>query len=282
MATHHISQLLGKTLTRYQLKGGFKRARAILVWPEVVGGELSRLTRAVYLQDKTLWIEVQDSVMAHHLGLQSPVFLERLQAKLSDKSVLALRFRVGQLPEAPPKREIPGPLPKSDQQRLEHLVSGLKPELQSAARQAAEAIFKARAWRERQGWTPCPVCGTHSERRPLCIVCQDLLGNPQVQAATLSLRREPDLLENVLNFPYLSADALEVARYSALRQLEGAMDELAFAVVSSGGDATLREFLEGAAHTWLALELRKPLLKVSRRNYGKLPEKVANVLSSGA
>lgn len=282
MPTNHLSQLLGKTFTRYQLKGGIKRARAILVWPEVVGGELARLTKATYLQDKTLWIEVRDSVLAHHLGLQSPVFLERLQAKLNDKSVLALRFRVGQLPEAPPRRELPGPLPKSDQKRLEGLVSGLKPDLQGAARQAAEAIFKARAWRERQGWTPCPVCGTHSERKPICIVCQDLLGNPQVQAATLALTREPDLLSDVLNFPYLSFDALEVARYSALRQLEGAMDELSFAVVSSGGDAILREFLEGTAHIWLALELRRPLEKVSRRNYAKLPEKVMHVLSSGA
>ncbi len=94
-STHSMRGLLGETLARRGLKVGVNRARSVLLWPQVVGPELARLTRARNQHGTTLFVEARDSAQAHHLSMQRHHVLARLQQALGDESVTELRFVVG-------------------------------------------------------------------------------------------------------------------------------------------------------------------------------------------
>ena len=171
--------MLGTTLARHRLQGGVSRARSILLWPQVVGPELSRLTRARTQQGQTLVVEVRDSSMAHFLTLQRAAFLSRLQAQMGDQSVTELRFSVGRLNAHVPA-PLPEVLPAPDRARARQLARAAPEPLQEVAQRAAEAVTRARRWREQQGYAPCPVCGEASKRAALPRLRPDP-GRPQCQ-----------------------------------------------------------------------------------------------------
>nr|WP_183985529.1 DUF721 domain-containing protein [Deinobacterium chartae] len=276
-----LARLLDQTLSRNRLSGGVRRARAVLLWPEVVGSELARLTRARSQQGGVLFVEAADSVLANFLTMQRHVFLQRLQEKLGDSSVRELRFAVGRMnSQETPRTTVVEALPEPDRRNLERMVTGLPGELQDAARRAADAVARARIWRERQGWKPCPICATPTDKSGPCHVCRDLLANPQVQGASLKLARNPDLALEPERFTFLSVDGFEAARYLAREYLEGKMDELIHEVVSSGGDPVYRQFLLHQAQCYLALGLRSSLRYVSPDHWKELPERVYRVLTA--
>ena len=154
------------------------RARSVLLWPQVVGPELSRLTRPRNQHGSTLFIEARDSAQAHHLSMQRHHFLAKLQQMMGDESVTELRFVVGTLP--PEAHAIlPDVLPAPDRMRARELVREVPQGLKDVAQQAAEAITRARRWREQQGYRPCPVCGEASAEQP-CRACTLTLQDPQV------------------------------------------------------------------------------------------------------
>jgi predicted nucleic acid-binding Zn ribbon protein len=276
MAQYRVGQLVGKVMKKNNLSGGLKRARAVLLWPEVVGTELAHMTKAQGFKDGVLWVEAEDSVLTNFLTMQRPIFLEKLRERVGDNSVKDLRFVAGKGTGAPPLRTVPDPLPNSDLERLERLVADLPEALRDNARRTAEAIFKARVWRERQGFEPCLICDTPTDHKQVCHVCRDLLNNAQVQAASLRLARDPESAQATL-FPHLSADGFGAARYAALEYLEVQMQNLSLELIKNG-EGTVRHFLETLAENYLSLKLHKPRSSLNPQDHHHLPERISRVL----
>uniref|UniRef100_UPI0025D120BE DUF721 domain-containing protein n=1 Tax=Deinococcus sp. TaxID=47478 RepID=UPI0025D120BE len=187
-----LRDVIGITLARHRLQGGLSKARSIILWPQVVGPELARLTRARTQQGNTLFIEVRDSSMAHFLTMQRSTFLSMLQEQLGDLSVTELRFSVGRLNTHVPV-PLPEPLPAPDRARARQLARAAPESLHDVALKAAEAVTRARRWREQQGYAPCEVCGEPSRLQP-CRACTLNLDDPNVRRAALRLGRDAGLL----------------------------------------------------------------------------------------
>lgn len=272
---HGLSDVLGLTLSKHRLQGGINKARSIVLWPQVVGPELARLTRARTQQGNTLVVEVRDSSMAHFLTMQRATFLKMLQAKLGDQSVTELRFTVG-TPRAAAQTPLPEALPAPNQARAEalaaHLPPEASPELHRAALQAAQAITRARRWREQQGYAPCPVCGEPSKEQP-CRACTLTLQDPLVRRAALALLRDPARLAALSGT--LGDAGADAARYLALAQLAEQLDVLALECVQSGGAAQYQEYLRAQARKYLHLHCRRI---PTRADAQALPERVRQVL----
>ncbi|MGI8748553.1 MAG: DUF721 domain-containing protein, partial [Deinococcus sp.] len=249
-------------------------ARSVLLWPQAVGPDLARLTRARNQHGGTLFVEARDSGHAHHLTLQRHHFLKRLQQALGDESVTELRFVVGTLPpevHAPS----PEPLPPPDVQRARELVQEVPDPLRAVAQQAAEAITRARKWREGQGYRPCPVCGEATAQQP-CRACALTLQDPQVRRAAPRLAREPALL---LQLPQTLGDSGTLAaRVLALELLRDQMDLLALECVRSGRERHYQEYLAEQARLYLALSLWRGHVPLLREYLNMLPERVRAVL----
>ena len=273
--TRGLRDVMGTMLSRHRLQGGVSRARSILLWPQVVGPELSRLTRARSQQGNTLFVEVRDSSMAHFLTLQRPHFLKLLQEKLGDQSVSELRFSVGRLnKEQPaPLREI---LPAPDRARARKLAEAAPESLQDVALRAAEAVTRARRWREQQGYAICPVCREPSPQQP-CRACTLTLQDPNVKRAALRLSRGAGSLDSLA--ATLGDSGSEAARYLALAGLAEQLEVLAVECVQSGNDDHYRAFLREQADIYLQLFHRR--LKLSRADWNALPEQPLQVLRAG-
>ncbi|AWN24538.1 DUF721 domain-containing protein [Deinococcus irradiatisoli] len=266
---------MGTTLSKHRLQGGVSKARGILLWPEVVGADLARLTRARTQQGNTLFIEVRDSSMAHFLTMQRATFLSMLQEKLGDLSVTELRFSVGRLNAHVPT-PLPEALPAPDRARARKLAAAAPPELHSVALRAAEAVTRARRWREQQGYAPCPVCAEPSKEQP-CLACQFTLQDPNVKRAALRLVRDPAGLGAVSDT--LGHSGADAARFLALQALSEKLDTLALECVQAGNDLYYQAFLKEQAGVYLKLFHRRS--RLSKADWQALPPRPLQVLSAG-
>lgn len=275
--TRSVSELLGATLGTARLAKGVQRARAILAWPQAVGPEIARMTRPRSQQGGTLFVEVRDSATAHHLTLQRHHFLKSLNALLGEERVTEIRFSVGTLRSPAPAPRV-APLPAPDLARAQALVRNVDGDLRDVALKAAEAITRARKWREEQGWRPCPVCGEASREQP-CRPCALTLQDPNVRRAARTLTRTPERLAALP--PLLGDSGANAARYIALGLLEEQLDLLALECVRSGGEEGYRAFLSQQAEVYLSLMHRRPRSVLRREDRAALPERVRQVLGAG-
>lgn len=280
-STRSVAELMGATLGSARIAKGVQRARAILAWPQAVGPEIARLTRPRSQQGGTLFVEVRDSATAHHLTMQRHHFLRSLNTLLGEERVTEIRFSVGTIRAAPDAPRA-APLPAPDRARARELVRNVDGELKDVALKAAEAITRARKWREEQGWRPCPVCGEASKEQP-CRACALTLADPNVKRAARTLTRTPELLAAL---PALLGDSgANAARFLALGLLEDQLDLLALECVRSGpadgGEEGYRGFLTQQADVYLALTHRKPRSVLGRGDRAALPERTRQVLSAG-
>jgi predicted nucleic acid-binding Zn ribbon protein len=274
-STHSMRGLLGETLAKRGLKLGVNRARSVLMWPKVVGPELARITRARNQHGATLFVEARDSAQAHHLTMQRHHVLARLQIAMGDESVTELRFVVGTLP---PEAVVvlQDALPPPDRVRARELAQDVPDHLKGAAVRAAEAITRARKWREQQGYSPCPVCGEATPDQP-CRACTLTLQDPAVRRASPLLARDPRLL---VTLPETLGDSgTRAARHLALEVLRDQMELLALECVRSGGEVFYREYLGEQARLFLAISLRRTQAPLTRANMKLLPERVQQVLA---
>ncbi|ANE43376.1 DUF721 domain-containing protein [Deinococcus puniceus] len=279
-----IAELMGATLGTARIAKGVQRARAILAWPQAVGPEIAKLTRPRSQQGSTLFVEVRDSATAHHLSMQRHHFLKALNALLGDHPINEIRFSVGTIRSTTKAAApTPAPLPAPDLERAQALVKGIDGELLPAALRAAEAITRARKWREQQGWRPCPVCNEASKEQP-CRACTLSLEDPNVKRAAKLLMRLPERLPT-LSGP-LGDSGMNAARTLALEELKSQLDLLALECVRSGPKPDsvgqgYREFLLQQAEIYLSLTFRKPRVQLLPSERAALPERTRNVLNSG-
>ena len=272
-----LNELMNATLSSARLARGVQKAQAILAWPQAVGADLARITRPRSQQGGTLFVEVRDSATAHHLSMQRHHLLKALNALLKDQPVTEIRFSVGSI-QAPPDAPRAAPLPAPDRARARKLVQDVQdPELKQAALRAAEAITRARKWREEQGWRPCPVCGEPSKEQP-CRACALTLEDPNVRRAARALMRHPERLEGLRDT--LGNSGVQAARFLALRQLEEQLELLALECVRSGEGGGYQGFLAEQAALYLTLFLTRPRAALKRSDRAYLPERVRHVLNA--
>lgn len=276
-----MGRLMGATLASARLGRGVERARALLLWPQAVGPELARMTRPRSQQGGTLYVEVRDSAVAHHLTMQRHHLLKSLNAAMGDQSVTELRFSVGHIKKAPDAPRA-APLPPPDRAKAQKLVAEItNPELQGVALKAAEAMTRARRWREEQGWRPCPVCAEPSAdagpQQP-CRACTLTLEDPNVKRAARQLLKTPEQVTSLAGT--LGDSGKNAAKYLALDVLESQLELLAAECVGSGGVGEYLEFLRTQARVYLGIKLEKSPSSLTRADRQQLPERVARVLAA--
>lgn len=77
------AKLVELTLRRHGLYEKVREQQAIVLWPQIVGPALDRVTQAVQLRDGTLLVRVQGAVWRSELHHMLPQLLERLNERLN-------------------------------------------------------------------------------------------------------------------------------------------------------------------------------------------------------
>lgn len=278
MADTHISEFLDTFFRRAGMKRNLKRAKAVLLWPHVVGSDVARFSSARVLRDGILYVDVSDSETAMHLSLQRSRFLGEYKGRYGVSDVREIRFQVGRVPPPPPPEQVAQPqLPPADPEELARLTGQLRalalPEpVAGATLQAGRGFLALQAARRAAGWTPCPTCGAlhdgavrpltqreeamqvagrSDERtelaRQLCAACSRYAAEGRVRDAAARLKVDPLHVAE-----HLSEDELRVARLLAARWLGADLRELMPAAALKPG---LLPQLDLAARCRVGLEL---------------------------
>ncbi len=147
----------------------------MLVWFQIAGEQMNRLTRPLRVRGDTLYVEVANSVVAQQLNLLKDDYLERINARLQDRRLTDLRFRVGSF--KPPARDDAVDLEQLDLLKSGELREALDdvddPELRKVFEQWVLTNARIDRRREIAGGRECPDCGIHHEESTdLCYFCK--------------------------------------------------------------------------------------------------------------
>lgn len=148
-----------RILKRYRLGDEYTRQQALLLWPALVGENISRLTRPQRLHNGTLWIEVASHTLSHELTYMKDAYMAKLNAALEEDVIKDIRFVPGSFtPRKPLKLKA---LPEEERETAQSLFGGLS-DIQ--LRRGFERLYLTQRRREETllaaGATRCEGCGT--------------------------------------------------------------------------------------------------------------------------
>lgn len=87
-----LDAILEKTISRLGLKKSSDQWKAVHLWPKIVGKEIARLSRPLYVTDGILFVGTPSSSWAHELDFQKKEILKRLEAGLGGGIIRDIRF----------------------------------------------------------------------------------------------------------------------------------------------------------------------------------------------
>ena len=172
-----IRQWLAPLARRWGLEETMERQAPVFVWSGVVGEELSKLARPLYVEGHTLHIAVASHVAAMELRLLEGKLLARLSQLVPESPVKTLRFHVLPQPAPPRRPEVEEPTAEDWEAAEEEIPADLPRELRvRLVRIAAWARARDRTIL-RAGGRRCPGCGVaHLGPGELCPSCSLVSG----------------------------------------------------------------------------------------------------------
>lgn len=165
---------------RLGLRREFHEQEPLLLWPEVAGPQMSRLTEALRVRQGILYVETSNPVVAQQLSLMKDAYLRKLNDLLGEERIVDLRFRVGRpLRSAPHSGESPGGGPGEqlsllEREKLMKLLDEVNdPKLRAAFERLMLASAKLNRARQAQGGRRCEICGVyHDGEGDICYYCR--------------------------------------------------------------------------------------------------------------
>jgi len=172
----HLSEL-HKIFFRHGLSEEFHEQEPALIWANIVGPHIARMTRPIWVKEGILHVEVFNHAFQHELTLMQEQYKRKLNQTLGEERVKEIRFRVGQKPQAEAKRvkweEIV--LTPEEQKEIETAVAEVNSEeLKKSLAGWMASLKKIEKARKQLGWKPCAKCGTlHDDAsEKICPICR--------------------------------------------------------------------------------------------------------------
>ena len=178
-----LSVVLEQTLKKLQLTDAALEARALLLWPELVGEQMARASEARTVRGGVLEVTTRSSAWNQEFSFQKTHLLRRLKERLGKEVIRDIRFTVGPIRgiadpvatgTAPPKEELRRiRLSEAENERIRRASECDDPELAQAIRRALTREAQLRAWHLEHGARECPRCGA-AYRQPftVCPACR--------------------------------------------------------------------------------------------------------------
>lgn len=88
-----VADALPRALKSLGISRRTREAQALWLWPQLVGPDLARETRAVKLAGGTLWVTASSAPLAHQLHLERGGLIGRLNLLIGAPAVRDIRIR---------------------------------------------------------------------------------------------------------------------------------------------------------------------------------------------
>lgn len=83
-----IGNILSRVLQQFGLKVGIEQHKALIIWGQVVGKNISAHTKPGWINHGILWVLVDDSIWHQELEFLKPQIVEKLNQHLERSSPL--------------------------------------------------------------------------------------------------------------------------------------------------------------------------------------------------
>jgi predicted nucleic acid-binding Zn ribbon protein len=87
-----IGNLLETILSNYGLTRTLGGWKVVVNWPEIVGGNIARVSHAVRFENDTLLVSVPDSVWRQQLSMEQEMILSKIHEYPGGKAVKKIHF----------------------------------------------------------------------------------------------------------------------------------------------------------------------------------------------
>lgn len=149
---------------------GWEEQEAVLHWRRIVGENLARLARPLYVEDGVLHLAVASPVVANELRLWKRELLQKLDQHAPKSQVRDLRFHLAPLAESAAPPIAPGP---AEWNRAEEAIpTALPQELRTRLVRLLAWALAQEAGILRGGGRRCSACGVaflaEGDLCPLC------------------------------------------------------------------------------------------------------------------
>ncbi|MFN3651887.1 MAG: DUF721 domain-containing protein [Armatimonadota bacterium] len=178
-----LAEVLSGTLRRLELEDAALEAKALMLWPEIVGEQMAKASEARKIQGGALVVTVRNSAWSQEFAFQKSFILRKLRERLGKELVKDLRFVVGAVrgvadPHAtmrPPTEEVRRiQLSETENARIRAAAEDTEdPELAQAIRRALTREAQIRQWHLEHGAKACTTCGAaHRSAADVCPACR--------------------------------------------------------------------------------------------------------------
>jgi hypothetical protein len=87
-----ISTILRKILVGANLHQGVSNYQVFRMWNDLVGGHLAASTRPLRIAGDTLWVQVENATLGHHMTFLVPQLLRKIRETIPEAKINTIRF----------------------------------------------------------------------------------------------------------------------------------------------------------------------------------------------
>lgn len=175
--------LVAKTLENLRLTSQYRSHQVILLWQDIVGGEIASNAMAVSMEQGVLTVNASSSAWMHHLFMLKNEIMGKINNYIGAAVVKDIRFRAGAVHVR--KDEDNSDLPhlgaaikytrltKEEVAQADKLVASVADD--GLKRTLRAIICKNKAYskiKQQEGWQPCADCGVlRPSDKERCLAC---------------------------------------------------------------------------------------------------------------
>ena len=88
----HLKKVLKKTIENSGFKKAIFQENAVSVWPDVVGKNISKISKATSVDKGVLFIKVESATWKQELYMQKNEIINKINKKIGSKAIKEIRL----------------------------------------------------------------------------------------------------------------------------------------------------------------------------------------------
>tara|TARA_B100001559_G_C16076915_1_gene428471 strand:- start:225 stop:500 length:276 start_codon:yes stop_codon:yes gene_type:complete len=87
-----LKKILKKAIEKSGFKNAILQENAVSMWPDIVGGNISKISKAVSVDRGVLFIKVESATWRQELYMQKNEIINKINKKIGSKAIKEIRL----------------------------------------------------------------------------------------------------------------------------------------------------------------------------------------------
>ncbi|HET6382676.1 MAG TPA: DUF721 domain-containing protein [Armatimonadota bacterium] len=180
-----LGYVLESVLTGLEMGSRTREYLALILWADIVGEQVARITAVRSVRNGVLQVDVESSAWAQELQFYKPDMIGKINKYVGANAISDIHFRVGSIVKAKPKKGLERQIVRRRRGRtpdiqltldecreIEETASKVsEPDLREALSSTMANYRRLERWMEQEGWKRCAQCHALFRRRRGCPFC---------------------------------------------------------------------------------------------------------------